>query len=149
MTGPAAEGTSARSARPASRPPHSGRGRGSSTKRVTGTPKIAAHSGNTSDMSDDDSADLSQDEFASPSESAQSSAQTGGRFESEDATGAQDAIADTLNMPLQKRRRVTRACDECRRKKIKCDGKQPCTHCSVYSYGSTTHHPRPPLAWPR
>jgi hypothetical protein len=22
-----------------------------------------------------------------------------------------------------------------RRKKIKCDGKQPCTHCSVYSYG--------------
>ncbi|KAL5116882.1 Gypsy retrotransposon integrase-like protein 1 [Pleosporales sp. CAS-2024a] len=27
--------------------------------------------------------------------------------------------------PLQKRRRVTRACDECRRKKIKCDGKQP------------------------
>lgn len=38
-------------------------------------------------------------------------------------------------MPMQKRRRVTRACDECRRKKIKCDGKQPCTHCSVYSYG--------------
>ncbi len=36
---------------------------------------------------------------------------------------------------LQKRRRVTRACDECRRKKIKCDGKQPCTHCTVYSYG--------------
>ncbi|ROW14417.1 hypothetical protein VPNG_03933 [Cytospora leucostoma] len=41
----------------------------------------------------------------------------------------------TAQMPLQKRRRVTRACDECRRKKIKCDGKQPCTHCSVYSYG--------------
>jgi len=38
-------------------------------------------------------------------------------------------------MPVQKRRRVTRACDECRRKKIKCDGKQPCTHCAVYSYG--------------
>jgi hypothetical protein len=37
--------------------------------------------------------------------------------------------------PLQKRRRVTRACDECRRKKIKCDGKIPCTHCTVYSYG--------------
>lgn len=37
---------------------------------------------------------------------------------------------------LQKRRRVTRACDECRRKKIKCDGKQPCTHCTVYSYGN-------------
>ena len=38
-------------------------------------------------------------------------------------------------VPMQKRRRVTRACDECRRKKIKCDGKQPCTHCTVYSYG--------------
>lgn len=40
------------------------------------------------------------------------------------------------SQPIQKRRRVTRACDECRRKKIKCDGKQPCTHCSVYSYGA-------------
>jgi hypothetical protein len=38
----------------------------------------------------------------------------------------------------QKRRRVTRACDECRRKKIKCDGKQPCMHCTVYSYGKFT-----------
>lgn len=38
---------------------------------------------------------------------------------------------------MQKRRRVTRACDECRRKKIKCDGKQPCTHCTVYSYGQS------------
>lgn len=43
--------------------------------------------------------------------------------------------ADGSSQPIQKRRRVTRACDECRRKKIKCDGKQPCTHCSVYSYG--------------
>ena len=43
------------------------------------------------------------------------------------------AITDPKH--LQKRRRVTRACDECRRKKIKCDGKQPCTHCTVYSYG--------------
>ena len=40
-------------------------------------------------------------------------------------------------VPMQKRRRVTRACDECRRKKIKCDGKQPCTHCTVYSYGKS------------
>lgn len=48
------------------------------------------------------------------------------------------APQDTPSMPVQKRRRVTRACDECRRKKIKCDGKQPCTHCSVYSYGTHT-----------
>jgi hypothetical protein len=45
-----------------------------------------------------------------------------------------DEGAET-SKPTQKRRRVTRACDECRRKKIKCDGKQPCTHCTVYSYG--------------
>ena len=38
-------------------------------------------------------------------------------------------------IPLQKRRRVNRACDECRRKKIKCNGKQPCVHCTVYTYG--------------
>ena len=43
--------------------------------------------------------------------------------------------ASTSAAPVQKRRRVTRACDECRRKKIKCDGMQPCTHCTVYSYG--------------
>ncbi|KAF2875493.1 fungal-specific transcription factor domain-containing protein [Massariosphaeria phaeospora] len=42
---------------------------------------------------------------------------------------------------LQKRRRVTRACDECRRKKIKCDGQQPCTHCTVYSYECTFDQP--------
>ncbi|RVD82985.1 uncharacterized protein DFL_007390 [Arthrobotrys flagrans] len=45
------------------------------------------------------------------------------------------------SVPLQKRRRVTRACDCCRRKKIKCDGLQPCTHCSVYSYECTYDQP--------
>ncbi|PUU80439.1 fungal-specific transcription factor domain-domain-containing protein, partial [Tuber borchii] len=49
--------------------------------------------------------------------------------------------AKAQTLPLQKRRRVTRACDECRRKKIKCDGKQPCTHCTVYSYECTYDQP--------
>ncbi|KAI0481053.1 fungal-specific transcription factor domain-containing protein [Xylariaceae sp. FL0804] len=49
--------------------------------------------------------------------------------------------SDAPSAPLQKRRRVTRACDECRRKKIKCDGKQPCTHCQVYSYDCTYDKP--------
>ncbi|CAK7896480.1 activator of stress genes 1 [[Candida] anglica] len=40
-----------------------------------------------------------------------------------------------------KRRRVTRACDECRKKKVKCDGKQPCIHCTVYSYTCTYQQP--------
>jgi Fungal Zn(2)-Cys(6) binuclear cluster domain len=53
-----------------------------------------------------------------------------------DSSDGADAFDDSkLPLPVQKRRRVTRACDECRRKKIKCDGKQPCTHCTVYSYG--------------
>ncbi|CZT49777.1 related to transcriptional activator Mut3p [Rhynchosporium secalis] len=55
---------------------------------------------------------------------------------------SQDQSQPTRNTaPLQKRRRVTRACDECRRKKIKCDGKQPCTHCTVYSYDCTYDQP--------
>lgn len=52
-----------------------------------------------------------------------------------------DAAGDGASAPMQKRRRVTRACDECRRKKIKCDGKQPCTHCSVYTYECTYDKP--------
>ncbi|KAI9147962.1 transcriptional activator Mut3p [Paramyrothecium foliicola] len=52
-----------------------------------------------------------------------------------------DGNPDAPSQPIQKRRRVTRACDECRRKKIKCDGKQPCTHCSVYSYECTYDKP--------
>jgi hypothetical protein len=58
---------------------------------------------------------------------------------------AEDAAPDAKQvkapLPMQKRRRVTRACDECRRKKIKCDGKQPCTHCTVYSYECTYDQP--------
>lgn len=53
-------------------------------------------------------------------------------------TESKKASSSDLSRPplhVQKRRRVTRACDECRRKKIKCDGTQPCTHCTVYSYG--------------
>lgn len=41
----------------------------------------------------------------------------------------------------RKRRRVTRACDVCRRKKVKCDGKQPCIHCTVYSYRCAYEEP--------
>ncbi len=42
---------------------------------------------------------------------------------------------------VQKRKRVTRACDECRKKKVKCDGQQPCIHCTVYSYDCTYDQP--------
>lgn len=60
-------------------------------------------------------------------------------FSAEDQA-APDAKQLKTPLPMQKRRRVTRACDECRRKKIKCDGKQPCTHCTVYSYGKASVH---------
>ncbi|KAL2135262.1 hypothetical protein VTI74DRAFT_9142 [Chaetomium olivicolor] len=138
MTDPAPDGTAARPARPRSRPPQSGRM--SSTTRRAAAPKSVV-SGNTPDMSDEESAELSQDEFASPSESAKSPAQVSIKPEPEDASRTQDSATEVPSMPLQKRRRVTRACDECRRKKIKCDGKQPCTHCSVYSYECTYDKP--------
>ncbi|KAL8796864.1 MAG: hypothetical protein Q9195_000947 [Heterodermia aff. obscurata] len=51
------------------------------------------------------------------------------------------SAAQPSSIPTQKRRRVTRACDECRRKKIKCDGMQPCTHCTIYSYECTYDKP--------
>src|SRR5690348_15072117 len=143
MTDPALSSTSVRRVRPASRPPRTGRAN-SSPRKAFAASRTTTGSGNTPDMSDDESAGLSQDEFASPSDSAKSPAQSSIKPESEDASGVQDDVEDAPSMPLQKRRRVTRACDECRRKKIKCDGKQPCTHCSVYSYGITPPRPPPP-----
>ncbi|KAL2169681.1 hypothetical protein VTG60DRAFT_5820 [Thermothelomyces hinnuleus] len=143
MTSPATEGISApRAAQPASRPPHSGRA-SSSTRKPPITPKTAdAANTNTPDMSDEEeSADLSLDEVGSRSESTKSPAQASVKPESEDASGVQEDVGEAPSMPLQKRRRVTRACDECRRKKIKCDGKQPCTHCAVYSYECTYDKP--------
>ncbi|KAK0621332.1 fungal-specific transcription factor domain-containing protein [Bombardia bombarda] len=92
-------------------------------------------------MSDDESVDSSPQDHGSPSDSIKSSAQGPVKSESEGPTGVSDAAGETSSMPVQKRRRVTRACDECRRKKIKCDGKQPCTHCSVYSYECTYDKP--------
>ncbi|OJD36257.1 fungal specific transcription factor domain-containing protein [Diplodia corticola] len=45
--------------------------------------------------------------------------------------GSQDGNDEGQGDP--KRRRIARACDMCRKKKIKCDGKMPsCTHCTNY-----------------
>lgn len=41
----------------------------------------------------------------------------------------------------KKRSRVTRACDNCRLKKVKCDGRQPCIYCTVYSFNCTYDRP--------
>ncbi|KAJ5887865.1 hypothetical protein N7495_007906 [Penicillium taxi] len=61
--------------------------------------------------------------------------------ESQDTSPIDTKLTPQSGLPMQKRRRVGRACDECRRKKIKCDGKQPCTHCTVYSYECTYDQP--------
>jgi len=46
---------------------------------------------------------------------------------------AHDDLDDQGDQGDPKRRRIARACDMCRKKKIKCDGKMPsCTHCQNY-----------------
>ncbi|KAF2249243.1 hypothetical protein BU26DRAFT_564900 [Trematosphaeria pertusa] len=46
---------------------------------------------------------------------------------------SQDDLDDGHDQGDAKRRRIARACDMCRKKKIKCDGKMPqCTHCQNY-----------------
>lgn len=47
---------------------------------------------------------------------------------------------NSLQQSQQKRRRVMRACDECRKKKVKCDGQQPCVNCTIYSFACTYNH---------
>ncbi|CAI6085504.1 unnamed protein product [Clonostachys chloroleuca] len=80
---------------------------------------------------------MAEDDGGLPAQDWAGGAASPAGSESENEAGG----ADAPSQPIQKRRRVTRACDECRRKKIKCDGKQPCTHCSVYSYECTYDKP--------
>ncbi|QIW95518.1 hypothetical protein AMS68_001036 [Peltaster fructicola] len=82
------------------------------------------------------------DEHASEIESGEEDGDSKHDITSTSPQTAQNAKARPVKAThMQKRRRVTRACDECRRKKIKCDGKQPCTHCTVYSYECTYDQP--------
>ena len=51
-------------------------------------------------------------------------------------------LPDSLRVSgVQKRRRVVRACDRCRKLKIKCSGDLPCIHCTVYNYECTYDQP--------
>jgi hypothetical protein len=81
---------------------------------------------------EDISAAVSDSQFHSSLDEKELDQKKESSMETSPVSGSQQA---KQILPIQKRRRVTRACDECRRKKIKCDGKQPCTHCTVYSYG--------------
>ncbi|KAL4747943.1 hypothetical protein BDW72DRAFT_196226 [Aspergillus terricola var. indicus] len=45
--------------------------------------------------------------------------------------------------PAQPPRRVTRACDYCRKKRLKCTGQRPCLNCQLYrAECSTSEHPK-------
>ena len=114
-------------------------------------------------MADEDAGDWLAPDAPSPIDSDKSD------LELDDQSGE---LGGGSSQPIQKRRRVTRACDECRRKvgncalstpapnlrreadhviylqKIKCDGKQPCTHCSVYSYGRLAMTDRRSVVFP-
>lgn len=102
--------------------------------RQSAPSSTSADSGIVVDMSEDEDSHamspVGLDKEGSPEGSSHSVSEDETKVKTEDGTGS--------GIPVQKRRRVTRACDECRRKKIKCDGKQPCTHCAVYSYGMST-----------
>nr|POE88174.1 vacuolar membrane protease [Quercus suber] len=72
--------------------------------------------------------DYHDDHIASDAEASEDDQhlEHGSALESPAGTGGgQTDTSGKTSGHLQKRRRVTRACDECRRKKIKCDGKQP------------------------
>ncbi|KAM0275901.1 hypothetical protein ACHAQH_007288 [Verticillium albo-atrum] len=92
-------------------------------------------------MSDDDSHVTSPAAGFSVKQQTHSPAGSAHSVSDEFEDQVKNESGDLTSVPVQKRRRVTRACDECRRKKIKCDGKQPCTHCSVYSYDCTYDKP--------
>jgi len=109
--------------------------------KFDGSTTGAMDSGGSRDVSD---AESGMGGMPSPTGSDKSSNDGIPGTASDGGGGGGNASGEGPAMPVQKRRRVTRACDECRRKKIKCNGKQPCTHCSVYSYG-THDPPSPPL----
>ncbi|KAK9355159.1 fungal-specific transcription factor domain-containing protein [Lipomyces doorenjongii] len=93
------------------------------------------------DEEDDDGFDIDEHDIDPDDEDSDDPVKVGA-VKTEAAADAKLGSANPMNpTPIQKRRRVTRACDECRRKKIKCDGKQPCTHCTVYSYECTYDQP--------
>jgi len=91
---------------------------------------------NSPNMSDDELDYQSQDEYMSSGDGT-SPAQEGVQAEASQNKGSPAGP----NTHLPKRRRVSRACDECRRKKVKCDGLNPCKHCRIYSYGELLRIP--------
>ncbi|ORY82079.1 fungal-specific transcription factor domain-domain-containing protein [Protomyces lactucae-debilis] len=53
--------------------------------------------------------------------------------ETDEYAGEHEGEQTAESMAESKRRRIAKACDSCRRKKIKCSGENPCSNCSTYS----------------
>lgn len=49
--------------------------------------------------------------------------------------GPSSATGNSVRAARRKIQRISRACDRCRRKKIRCNGAQPCTCCKTYDEG--------------
>lgn len=47
-------------------------------------------------------------------------------------------MAESYNLPPRNRKHVTNACDECKRRHVRCNGSQPCAAC-LKSYLSCTY----------
>jgi hypothetical protein len=50
-----------------------------------------------------------------------------------------DKLVSSETATARKVNRARRACDECRGRKIRCDGRHPCLHCSALNLGEPWH----------
>ena len=50
------------------------------------------------------------------------------------STANSNASSSKNNPKTRRQSSTTHACEECRRRKIRCDGKQPCSHCEWYKH---------------
>ncbi|KAJ2453180.1 hypothetical protein EV183_002427 [Coemansia sp. RSA 2336] len=87
----------------------------------------------------------------SPSESIAPSSPQANAYAAEFARNGNELASNQFESP-SKRQRISRACDLCRRKKVKCDGKRPiCTHCeaigNVCTYLDATKKRGPPKGY--
>ena len=61
------------------------------------------------------------------------------------ASPAPPAQPPSRNAPKPRRQSSTaHACEECRRRKIRCDGRLPCSHCEWYKHPERCHYARKP-----